>query len=65
MIRRLIERMRARGAETYHEAPRTATTIKWVEERVCSCGYSVWRWTPEATQILKGGEKSDSFTHRD
>lgn len=53
MIKRLIERMRARVAETYQDKPRTATTIQWVEEIVCSsCGYSVWRWTPEATEII-------------
>lgn len=52
MIKRLIERMRARVAETYRDKPRTATTIHWVEERVCSCGYSVWRWTPAATEIM-------------
>jgi len=64
-MKRLIERMRARVAETYRDKPRTATTIHWVEERVCSCGYSVLRWTPEATKILKGGETSDSTQNRD
>ena len=57
VIKRLVERMRARVAETYQDKPRTATTIHWVEERVCSCGYSVWRWTPAATEILMSPQK--------
>ncbi len=56
MIKRLIERMRARVAETYRDKPRTATTIHWTEPFLDG-----WRWTPEATKILKGGEKGDSI----
>ena len=56
MIRRFIERMRARVAETYRDKPRTATTIHWTESFLDG-----WRWTPEATEILNEARPTKSI----